>query len=252
MLNINKSFKAVGIIPARYASRRFPGKLLARLGEKSVIEEVYRRAETAKMLDGLLVATDDKRIQEAVLSFGGKAVLTSPRHQTGTERVAEASQNLKTEIVVNIQGDEPFIRGEMIDRIVKELLREPQLTMVTLAKKIDGSSELTDPNTVKVVMDRQGYACYFSRSPIPHHPAGAPVKAYKHIGLYGYRKKFLSIISALPRGRLEKQERLEQLRVLENGYKIKILETKWDTIGIDTPEDLAKARRYIEKVSGEC
>lgn len=240
-----ESKTAVGIIPARYRSRRFPGKLLARLGERTVIEEVYRRASRAKLLDDLLVATSDKRIQKAVLSFGGKVVLTSSGHRSGTERVAEASRGLKTEIVINIQGDEPFIRAAMIDRLVEELLRNRRLNLVTLAKKISSPSELADPDTVKVVMNRQGFACYFSRSPIPHHPSGGRIKAFKHIGLYCYRKKFLLKFPALPRGRLEKQEKLEQLRVLENGYKIKILKTKWDTIGIDTPSDLKKARKLL-------
>jgi 3-deoxy-manno-octulosonate cytidylyltransferase (CMP-KDO synthetase) len=245
MTELKRSFRAVGIIPARYGSRRYPGKLLVSLQGRSVLEWVYRRAETAETLDDLLVATDDKRIQEAVFAFGGKAVLTSPRHRTGTERVAAASRKIKAEVVVNIQGDEPFIRGVMIDQLVEELLEEPQLVAVTLATRIKRHAELTDPNTVKTVMDREGFAFYFSRSPIPYHQSGSKVKSYKHIGLYGYRKSFLSILSALPRGELEKLEKLEQLRILENGYKIKVLKTKWDTIGIDTPADLKKARELL-------
>ncbi len=234
--------RAIGIIPARYEASRFPGKLLADLGGKTVIEHVYRRAGEAKLLDEILVATDDGRIREAVETFGGRVVMTSSNPRTGTERVEEACRDFSAEVVLNIQGDEPFLKGEAIDQVAGKLLENPELAVVTLMKKIDSQAEIEDPNVVKVVIDRDGFALYFSRSPIPHGPVRG---AFKHLGLYGYRKEFLSILSKLPEGELEKRERLEQLRVLENGYKIKVLETEWDTVGIDTPEDLELARKIV-------
>lgn len=211
-----------------------------------MIERVYRRAEEAKLLDEVLVATDDERIREAVETFGGRVVMTSSAPRTGTERVEEACRELSAGVVLNIQGDEPFLPGEAIDRVAGELLENPELKVVTLMKKIESRAEIEDPNVVKVVTDKDGFALYFSRSPIPHGPVGG---AFKHLGLYGYRKDFLSILSKLPEGELEKRERLEQLRVLENGYKIKVLETEWETVGIDTPGDLEKAKEIL--VSGK-
>ncbi len=240
----DKEKRVIGVIPARYEASRFPGKLLADLGGKTVIEHVYRRAEEAELLDEILVATDDERIKETVESFGGRVVMTSSDPKTGTERVEEACRDLSAEVVLNIQGDEPFLKGEAIDQVAGELLENSELAVVTLMKKIDSGAEIEDPNVVKVVTDRDGFALYFSRSPIPHGPVGG---AFKHLGLYGYRKDFLSILSKLPEGELEKRERLEQLRVLENGYKIKVLETEWETVGIDTREDLEKARDIMTK-----
>ncbi len=242
--------RAVGIIPARWGATRFPGKLLARLGKRTVIEHVYRRASQAEELDSIRVATDDPRIAREVESFGGEGIMTSPRPRTGTERVADACRGLEAGIVINIQGDEPFIRGGMIDILVRELAREPGLGVVTLVKKQAGGDWLDDPDQVKTVLDRQGFALYFSRSPIPAPGPAPPPVAYKHIGLYGYRGDFLELLVELAPGPLEIQERLEQLRVLEHGYRIKALETDYDTIGIDTPGDLERARSRLELSGG--
>lgn len=237
--------RAVGIIPARYRASRFPGKLLARLGGRTVIEWVYSRAAAARSLDGVLVAADDERIVREVESFGGKAVMTSTEHRSGTERIAEVCAGegpaAAAEVVVNIQGDEPFIRGEMIDRVVEELFRFPELDVVSLKKRIDSESEMENPDIVKTVTDRMGFALYFSRYPVPYHASGPTPARFKHIGLYGYRKKFLAVFTSLPPGEMERSEKLEQLRILENGYKIKLIETEWETVGIDSPRDLEQA-----------
>jgi 3-deoxy-manno-octulosonate cytidylyltransferase (CMP-KDO synthetase) len=240
--------RAVGVIPARWGATRFPGKLLARLGGRSVIEHVYRRASEAVHLDTVYVATDDPRIAREVEGFGGRVIMTSSRPRTGTERSAEAGRELDAEIVINIQGDEPFLRGKMIDSVVREMVRDPGLTTVTLVRKLAGGAWLDDPNQVKAVLDREGFALYFSRSPIPA-PGSSPLPfAFKHIGLYGYRADFLRRLVKLTPGPLEIQERLEQLRVLEYGYRIKTLESDYDTIGIDTPEDLDRARAVLANI----
>jgi 3-deoxy-manno-octulosonate cytidylyltransferase (CMP-KDO synthetase) len=240
--------RAIGIIPARYGASRFPGKLLASLGGRTVIEHVYRRSRQARKLDEIYVATDDDRIELAVKNFGGNVIRTSSDPTTGTERIAEACGELEADVVVNIQGDEPFLDGGMVDMVVEELLNDPELVVVTLMKKIAADYDFQDPNLVKVVVDRNSFALYFSRSPIPHGETARQV-AYKHIGLYGYRRDFLSQFASLPVGPLETEEHLEQLRVLENGYRIKVLETDRDTIGIDTPEDLERARIRLERLS---
>ena len=241
----NSSPRVIGLIPARYGASRFPGKLLASLGGRTVIEHVYRRSRQARKLDEIYVATDDVRIELAVKNFGGNVIRTSSDPTTGTERIAEACGELEADVVVNIQGDEPFLDGGMVDMVVEELLDNPELVVVTLMKKIVSDSEFQDPNLVKVVVDLDGFALYFSRSPIPYGATAEQV-AYKHIGLYGYRRDFLSRFTSLPVGPLETEEHLEQLRVLENGYKIKVIETDRDTIGIDTPEDLKRARIRLE------
>ena len=237
--------RAIGIIPARYAATRFPGKLLQDLNGRTVLERVYRRAAQAKSLGLLLVATDDERIRRAVAAFGGNAVMTSSGPRTGTERVAEACRKIPAELVVNIQGDEPFLRPEMIDLVVAELRRDPLVPVATLRKEIEDPEELSDPNTVKVVTDSSGRALYFSRSLIPSGGTAPRGKTYKHIGLYGYRKNFLMRLVRLPPSELEKRERLEQLRVLENGYKIRVLTVRWETVGVDTPEDLEKVKAIL-------
>jgi len=241
--------RVIGIIPARYDASRFPGKLLSLLGGRTVIEHVYLRSLQARKLDEVYVATDDDRIAMTVKAFGGKVIRTSSNPNTGTERIAEACGEIEAEVVVNIQGDEPFLAGEMVDMVVEELRNDPELVVVTLMKNIENDSDFHDPNLVKVVVDRKGYALYFSRSPIPHGDTALSV-AYKHIGLYGYRRDFLSRFTALPVGPLEFEERLEQLRVLENGYRIKVLETDRDTIGIDTPEDLERAAIHLNRLNG--
>lgn len=239
------SGRAIGIIPARWGSTRFPGKLLADLGGRTVLERVYRLSARAKSLDDLLIATDDERIRAAVFAFGGKAVMTSPRCRTGTERVAEACRGRAAEWVVNIQGDEPFLLPGTIDRVVDALKSNNSVLMATARAQIDDPRELDDPNTVKVVTDAEGWALYFSRSLIPAGGTAPGGKTYKHIGLYGYRKDFLERLVRLPPSSLERRERLEQLRVLENGYRIKVLTVRSATVGIDTPEDLRRARELI-------
>lgn len=246
---------AIGVIPARYASTRFEGKVLADLGGKPVIQHVYERARQAKLLDDLIVACDDERVKAAVLKFGGKAILTSPDQPTGTDRLSEVVNPLDVKVVVNIQGDEPFVQPTMIDNIVLELLNNAKIGMVTLIKKIEDEKELHDHNIVKVVVDKDGYALYFSRNPIPfvrdkslQRPLLEAYAFYKHIGLYGYTKDFLFTFKNLPKSNLEEAEKLEQLRALEHGYKIKTIVTKFDTVGIDTPEDLEKAKEYFDKL----
>lgn len=273
--------RAVAIIPARFASTRLPGKPLASLKEKVLIQRVYEQASSAKLIDAVFVATDDKRIFDVVISFGGKAVMTSSGHASGTDRIAEAAKNIDCEIIVNVQGDEPFIRPEMVDDTVKLLIDDPRAAISTLAKKTTNIEEILSPNVVKVVMDNEGFAMYFSRSPIPyyrdewqvqnteHRPALSGVEGtqntdfnlvfkvqtsdprrqtffcYKHIGIYGFRKEALLDFSLMGRGRLEMIEKLEQLRALASGMKIKVKETPYDTFGIDTVEDLRKAEEWL-------
>ncbi|MEI8176481.1 MAG: 3-deoxy-manno-octulosonate cytidylyltransferase [Candidatus Omnitrophota bacterium] len=246
---------AIGVIPARWASTRFEGKVLADLCGKPVIQHVYERAKQAKMLDDLIVACDDKRVRDVVVGFGGKAVLTSPDQPTGTDRLTEVVNPLDVKAIVNIQGDEPFVHSTMIDSIVIELLHIRKTGMVTIIKKIDDEKELWDPNVVKVVIDKDGYALYFSRHSIPFvrdRVPGASVLEnrifYKHIGMYGYTKDFLFTFKNLPKSRLEEAEKLEQLRALEQGYRIKTIVTKFETVGIDTPEDLERAREFFGKI----
>ncbi len=234
--------RTVGIIPARFASSRLPGKALKPIGEKTLIRLVYEAAQTAKTLNDLLVATDDQRIADEVEGVGGKAVLTSTEHRSGSDRLAEAAANIECDIVVNIQGDEPMIRGEMIDATVNALLDESDLNVATLATATLKPEEAGDPNVVKVVRDMKGNALYFSRSAIPYSGSGAKGQILKHIGLYAYRKQFLMRFTQWPQTTLEKLEKLEQLRILENGVKIRVLETPFDSIGVDTAEDLEMVR----------
>ncbi len=244
--------KAIVVIPARYASTRFPGKLLQDLGGKPVIIHVYENSKKAGLIDDVVVATDDERIYDMVKRWNGNCVMTSPFHPSGTDRIAEVARKMDCDIIVNVQGDEPFIRPEMIDDVVS-LLDDERASISTLIKEIKNREELLDPNTVKVVFDRESFAIYFSRSPIPYHRDewkgidGIRVNGYlyKHIGIYGYRKDVLLRISSLPQSRLERIEKLEQLRAIENGIKIKVKETPFETIGIDTPDDLERARRWL-------
>jgi 3-deoxy-manno-octulosonate cytidylyltransferase (CMP-KDO synthetase) len=247
---------AIGVIPARYASTRFEGKVLADLCGKPVIQHVYEKAKQAKLLDELVVACDDERVKKAVLKFGGKAILTSPDQPTGTDRLTEVVNPLDVKVVVNIQGDEPFVQSTMIDSIVLELLNNTKIVMATIIKRIDEEKDLYDPNAVKVVIDKEGYALYFSRNFIPFvrdrdkdglKPLLDTAVFYKHVGLYGYTKDFLFTFKNLPASNLEEAEKLEQLRAIEHGYKIKTIVTKFDTVGIDTPEDLERAKALLGK-----
>ena len=236
---------AIGIIPARYGSTRFEGKVLADLMGKPVIQHVWENAKRASTLNDLIVAADDEKVKEEVERFGGKAVLTAKEHKTGTDRLREVVNPINTKVVVNIQADEPLLHPSMIDDIVTPLLEDKGILMTTLKKKITDPEDLRNPNVVKVVTDKNGYALYFSRSPIPFPRFHDGVVFYKHIGLYGFTKEFLFTFTNLPVSALESMEGLEQLRVLENGYKIKVAETQFDTIGIDTPEDLERAKEVL-------
>ena len=242
-LQYSSKIKAIGIIPVRYDSNRFRGKVFADILGKPMIQHVWEKAQKAALLDDLIVAADDERIIDAVRSFGGKAVLTSKKHLSGTDRINEVVQSLKTDIVINIQSDEPMLVPSMIDALITALSKDKNIFMATFRKKINDPAQINDLNTVKVIVDKNDFAIYFSRTPIPFHKNDFASKTYyKHVGIYGYTKKSLSVFSNLPVSLLENSEGLEQLRALENGYKIKVLETQHDTIGVDTPEDLETVR----------
>jgi 3-deoxy-manno-octulosonate cytidylyltransferase (CMP-KDO synthetase) len=244
--------RIVGVIPARYASSRFPGKALADLGGKPMVQHVVERARQARLLDEVLVATDDARILEAVQAFGGKACMTSPAHPSGTDRIAEVVRDLACDLVVNIQGDEPLIDPAVIDRAAGPLAADPAIPMGTMGRPM-GLAEAADPSKVKVVVDRQGFALYFSRSPIPYLRDGAPAAAKPyllHIGLYVYRRETLLRLAALAPTPLEERERLEQLRALEHGIRIKVVETEHESFGVDTPADLERMRELMKKHCG--
>jgi 3-deoxy-manno-octulosonate cytidylyltransferase (CMP-KDO synthetase) len=239
--------KVLGVIPARYASSRFEGKALADLLGRPMIQHVYERASRAETLDGLLVATDDYRIFAAVKKFGGEVVMTA-EHPTGTDRIAEVAGRVDADILVNVQGDEPLIKPAMIDEAVEPLLRDSGIYLGTLAHRVRSEAEYLNPNVVKVVVDRSGFAMYFSRSSIPHVKSGGwreDVLAYRHVGLYVYRRHVLIDFAQMPPAPFEILEGLEQLRFLENGYRMKVVETRHESVGVDTPEDLEKVRRIM-------
>jgi len=255
--------KVVGVIPARYNSTRFEGKVIADLLGKPIIQHVYEKAKAARLLDDLIVAADDDRVVKIVKDFGGKVIYTSPKQPTGSDRIAEVVNPLDVKIVINIQGDEPLIEPKMIDELARVLLNDEKLVMATLVKKINNPEDINNPNVVKVVIDRAGFALYFSRFPIPYvricdsliaaaaeampNEAGRAknIVYYKHIGLYAYTKDFLFTFTNLPPSPLEEAEELEQLRALEYGYKIKTVETEFETVGVDTPQDLEKAKETL-------
>lgn len=239
--------KILGVIPARYASSRFPGKALATLDSRTMLEHVYERVSMARYLSQVVIATDDQQIFDVARRFGARVRMTRPEHASGTDRVAEvASAFENVELVVNIQGDEPLIDPNAIDAAVIPLLDEPAIPMGTLKKRIEDPAELTDPNVVKVVTDRFENAIYFSRATIPFSRDGGKIPVFKHIGLYVYRRDFLLRYSELPMGPLEQIERLEQLRALENGFKIRVVETDYESLGVDTPADLERVRALIQ------
>ena len=246
--------KFIGVIPARYASTRFPGKPLAMLGGKSVIQRVYE--QVSSVLDSAYVATDDERIRQAVEAFGGKAVMTSPDHKSGTDRIEEAVRKIggSFDVVINIQGDEPFIQRSQLEEIIR-CFDDAETQIATLGKPFDkaqGFAAVENPNSPKIVVDNRGYALYFSRSVIPfirgkettewmdHYPF------LKHLGIYAYRTEVLHEITRLPQSSLELAESLEQLRWLQNGYRIKVGLTDVETVGIDTPEDLERAEAFLK------
>jgi len=245
---MKRKHKVIGIIPARYESSRLPAKLLADICGKPMIQRTYEGAAKARLLSDLVVAADDERIVDAVRSFGGKAVMTSPSHRSGTERCAEVAAHLDCDIVVNIQGDEPLIEPEVVDRAAELLVEDPVPEMATLASKTESEEELFDRAVVKVVFDRRGYALYFSRAAIPHSKTGAlkdGISYYRHIGIYAYRREFVLRYVSLPPSALEIAEELEQLRALDNGYRIKVGVVEHFSLNVDTPEHLEKVRKIV-------
>jgi 3-deoxy-manno-octulosonate cytidylyltransferase (CMP-KDO synthetase) len=247
--------RAVIVIPARMGSRRFPGKVLAHLAGKPLIEHVYGRAQKAKGVEDVIVATDSDDVMSAVTAFGGRAVMTSPDHASGTDRIAEVASGLDCDIIVNVQGDEPLMEPSTIEAVIG-LLEDSSADMGTAAVRIRSDETARDPNSVKVVFGKDGFAQYFSRSPIPYHrdiwksradvSAGRGVKLYKHIGIYSYRREALMRLSELRPTELEMTERLEQLRALESGMHIKVAVVDSDTPGVDTPEDLERVIRLMK------
>ncbi|MBF0478608.1 MAG: 3-deoxy-manno-octulosonate cytidylyltransferase [Candidatus Omnitrophica bacterium] len=239
---------AIGVIPARWGSTRFEGKVLAEIAGKPMIQHVWERTKQSKYLADVLIATDDERIMSAAKKFGAKAVMTAKDHASGTDRIAEAVKDVVCDIVINIQGDEPLIQHQVIDDLVKVLEHDKATPMATAIKLLSDTTEFNNPNVVKVVIDHQGYALYFSRATIPFNRDGAPfnkLKNYKHLGIYAYRKDFLLSFNRLPSSYLEQTEKLEQLRVLEAGYKIKTVVTDIETIGVDTREDLVRVLKVV-------
>ena len=244
--------KTIGIIPARYASTRLPGKPLMDIGGKPMIQHVYERAMQAKLIDEVIVATDDERIVSAVGQFGGTSVMTSVDHINGTSRAAEVVKNLDVELIINIQGDEPLIMAEMIDELAAVMISDEKLSTATLCYQIS-EEHFPDPNVVKVVRDRNEFALYFSRSLIPYGREKKTHRVYEHIGIYAYRKPFLLQYIEMDDTPLSMAESLEQLKVLENGYKMKVIETRfsYEALSIDTKEDLEKARSIIAGKRGQ-
>lgn len=238
----------LGVIPARYASVRFPGKSLAVIAGKPMIQHVWERATQSRYLSQVTIATDDERIAAASRSFGAPVRMTRSDHASGTDRVAEVAASSDATVIVNIQGDEPLIDPGAIDTAILALLDEPGCEMATLKRRISNPVEIQNPNVVKVVTARNGDALYFSRHPVPFD-RGASGEWWKHIGIYVYRRALLLGYSALPVGPLERAERLEQLRALENGIPIRVAETEYDTIGVDTPEDLAAVSQLFSLTS---
>lgn len=238
--------KIVAIIPARYESTRFPGKPLANICGKPMIQWVYEQVKKTRGIYDVYVATDDIIICENVKKFGGHSIMTS-KCSCGTERTFQACKDIDCEIVLNIQGDEPLIKPQMIQDLIKAF-ETPDVLMATLKKCITDRKEIDNPNVVKVITDTLGYAIYFSRFPIPFvREANKEILYYKHIGIYGYRKQFLEKFVSLPNGLLEKAENLEQLRAIENGYKILVNQTEYQSIGVDVPSDIQKVEEEMKK-----
>jgi 3-deoxy-manno-octulosonate cytidylyltransferase (CMP-KDO synthetase) len=251
--------KITAIIPARYGSTRFEGKALADICGKPMIQHVYERTTRSSLVSDVVVATDDERIAAAVRKFGGRVEMTSTGHETGTDRLAEVAGRIESDIIVNVQGDEPLIEPAMIDEAIEPLVGDGSIMMSTLKSRIKSLHDFLSPNVVKVVTDWEGFALYFSRSPVPNFRdkwndlkdekfSSGKLLCYKHVGLYVYRREFLLQFSQMSPTYLELSEKLEQLRVLENGYRIKVVETSHDSIGVDTPADLAAVVDKLRKL----
>jgi len=242
--------KVIVVIPARYASTRLPGKPLVPLAGKPMVQHVYERAKRAQTVHRVIVATDDQRIMDAVTAFGGEARMTRSDHRTGTERIAEVAVHEAGDVFVNVQGDEPLIDPVAIDTAVGALLEEPQAQISTVATPIRHAGDIMDPNVVKTVLDFDGNALYFSRAPIPwirDTQQKLHVKYWKHLGLYVFQREALLEYPTLPQGELEKIEQLEQLRWLENGWKIRVAEVAHDAESVDVPEDVARVEKLMQK-----
>ncbi|MDD5196108.1 MAG: 3-deoxy-manno-octulosonate cytidylyltransferase [Candidatus Omnitrophica bacterium] len=242
----------IGVIPARFSSTRFEGKILAKISGQPMLQLVYERAKQARLLEDVIIACDHELVADTAREFGAKVIMTSKSHISGTDRISEVVNPLDVKIVVNIQADEPLIHPSMIDSVAAALLDDKNLNMATLMKRIEDPALVDDPNVVKVVVDKNNFALYFSRAAIPYLALNAEVKQpayFKHIGLYGYTKDFLFTYKNLPVSDLEKTERLEQLRALEEGFRIKVIETNFDTIGVDTPEDLERVKLILQKLA---
>jgi 3-deoxy-manno-octulosonate cytidylyltransferase (CMP-KDO synthetase) len=245
----------IGIIPARFASSRLFGKVLADIGGKPMIQHTYENSKKSNLLNEIIIAVDDTKVANIAQSFGARVVMTPKDLQSGSDRAAEILKSLPdAEIIVNIQADEPFIKSTMIDQAIEPLLFDKSVNVSTLAKRIESVEELRSPSVVKVVFDYNNFAMYFSRSPIPFVRDAKTnsqkiqlAEIYKHIGLYVFRRDHLLKFTKLQQTDLEKTERLEQLRMLENGFRIKIVTTEFDTLSVDTPEDLDRARKYYQK-----
>lgn len=236
----------LAIIPARYESSRFLGKPLALIAGKPMIQWVYEQTKKVDLIKDVYVATDDERIFDCVVSFGGRAIMTG-ECSCGTDRIYEASKNLNADIIINVQGDEPMIKPQMIEEVLSAF-EDENVLMATLKKRIDDKEEINNPNVVKVITDNHNDALYFSRFPIPYlRNDFEEYKVFKHIGMYAYRKEFLKTYVGLQKAFLEKAESLEQLRCLENGYKIRVIETEFETIGVDTPEQLKAVEEAMIK-----
>jgi 3-deoxy-manno-octulosonate cytidylyltransferase (CMP-KDO synthetase) len=236
--------KRLVVIPARYGSIRLPGKPLREIGGKPLIQWVFEGACQSKLADDVIIATDDERVRDAAMAFGAPAVMTSPDLMSGTDRVWEATKGRPADLIVNVQGDEPQIRGDMIDTLFRAL-EEDRLPMATLVAFLSDTHDYRSPHTVKVVLDKNGFALYFSRAPIPFMQRTTAIPLFKHIGIYGFSRDFLQTFVSLPRGRLEEVESLEQLRALEAGYRIRALLVEYEGVGIDTEEDLERASQAM-------
>ncbi|MDE1921401.1 MAG: 3-deoxy-manno-octulosonate cytidylyltransferase [Candidatus Omnitrophica bacterium] len=243
--------KTIGVIPARFGSTRFPMKVLGQIGGKPLVRHVWEKACLCRQLDEVLIACDHDEVFKTARLFGAQAVMTDPHHPSGSDRIAEAVKEREVDVVVNIQGDEPFIDPAAIDALAVLLKQDAAILMATVIKEISCEADFLNPNVVKCVVDGQGNALYFSRAPIPHHRGktfALTPKNYKHLGLYAYRKSFLIEFTRWPKGALESAEELEQLRALEHGVRIKTTVTEHESMAVDTPEDLQKANAWYAKL----
>jgi 3-deoxy-manno-octulosonate cytidylyltransferase (CMP-KDO synthetase) len=245
---MQNNIDVIGVIPARYESSRLAHKLLREVCGKPLIQWAWENASKASLLDRLIIACDNVKIKEVAESFGAKVVMTSMKHQSGTDRIAEAVRDIDARIVINIQADEPIMHQSTIDSLAREMINNPSTLMATVRKKIETDEDINNPNVVKLICDKNDFAIYFSRYPIPYYRDGSiEKKYYKHLGIYAYTKDFLYTFKNLPSSFLENAERLEQLRAIEAGHKIKVIETKFESIGVDTEEDLQKVETVFNE-----